>query len=567
MAVDFDAKLAGLATQILSETVRIYGKSDVTARLPEYGTVTAGWNPFIFGGRAATSSLQVPIGSSRPLTGALPTLTGALPTLTGSLPVLTGSFQAVGRGAVFADQGTLRGLFRLPSKLPGVRLPSDEELALAARSAPIMVHLEALTGWLGDKGRPVTAYDLLPVADAADAVRELGIEPDYLPYLWEHALVSGWVMLADDADGRRSWAVPGPSTYRWADNDVPGTLHVWATVFAAVLAVTLAVATTQTPGAKRWDKFQGQGVTVAVMMFLARQTGLTVDDVTDIVRIGAIGEAPTGRVGKAWGAWVHQFGDPAHRLLEELVAVHAIEMPANGERILTLAPLAQWALREQFRLSGMNVPVVRSSAQLSVADLVGLTYGMPDTEFEAEFKGLLARRGSNRAAQELLLYAGSASPLARLIAVKLVRQIGPAAIHAWLDAMERPELRGYARIALSMMAADLPDSSLPLVLDPDPDDLHGLASDLVLLMGDDEIPDPDRIEAVFAEVAPKGEEEWIISLLAGGRHPDVVRLLELLSHYFSNRRIAKSARKAARVAAKNRRAAERDRVLAPAVSR
>jgi hypothetical protein len=292
-----------------------------------------------------------------------------------------------------------------------------------------------------------------------------------------------------------------------------------------------------------------------------------VDNATDIVRIGAIGKVSTGRARKAWDAWVHRFGDPAHRLLTELAALQAVDMPASGEGIVTLAPLAQWALREQFTLDGINVPVVRASAQLSVADLIGLTGGVRDAEFDAEFSGWLTRRGSNRGAQELLLYAGSASPQARLIAVKLVRQLGGAAIPAWLDAMQRPELRGYARIALSMMAADLPESSMPLVLNPDPDDLDGVASDLLLLMGDDEIPDPDRIEALFAEIAPKGEEEWIIGLLAGGRHRNVIRLLELLSHYYSHRRIAKSARKAARVAAKNRSSAGRGRVSARAASR
>jgi hypothetical protein len=229
---------------------------------------------------------------------------------------------------------------------------------------------------------------------------------------------------------------------------------------------------------------------------------------------------------------------------------------------VTLTPLAQWALREQFTLDGISVPVVRGSAQLSAADLIGLTGGLTDAEFDAEFRGWLTQSGSDRAAQELLLYAGSTNPEARLIAVKLVRQIGPAAIHAWLNAMQRPELRGYARIALSTMAADLPESSLPLVLNPDPDDLDGVARDLLLLIGDDDIPDPDRIEALFAEIAPKGEEEWIIGLLAGGRHRNVVRLLELLTYYYSDRRIAKSARKAARTAAKNRSSAERDRVSA-----
>lgn len=544
MAVDFDTKLTAFAAQILRETVLMYSKSDAMAWLPGYSRVTRAWNPAVVGGLEMTSSFSVAPGSFQ-------ALTGSLPALTESWSALTGSFQAVGREAVFAGQGTVSALFRLPPKLPGVRLPSDQELALAARSAPFMVHLEALANWLGDNGRLVTVNDQLHTGDAADAIRELDVQPDYLPYLWEHALVSGWIMLADDTDGHRSWAVPGPAAYRWADHDVPGALHVWATAFAAVLAVTLDVITRSTPGVERWQKFQGQGVALAVMMFLARQTGLTEDDAADIVRTRAIGEAPTGRVSKAWDAWVHRFGDPAYRLLTELAALHALVLPASGEDVVTLAPLAQWALREQFRLDGINVPVVPASAQLSAADLIGLVGGLGDAEFDAEFRGWVTRRGSNRAAQELLLYAGSASPQVRFIAVKLVRQIGAAAIYAWLDAMQRPELRGYARIALSTMAADVPDSSLPLVLDPKADDLNAVASDLVCLMGDDDIPDPDRIEALFAEIAPTGEEEWIIALLAGGRHRDVVRLLELLGHCYSNRRLAKSARKAARSAAKN----------------
>lgn len=562
MAVDSDAGLTDLAAQILREAAQAYGKSDVTAWLPGYNPVIAALNSGMFGGLEVTSSLRAATGSIQAITGSLPALTGSLPALTGSLPTLTGSFQVVGRAAVSTERATLKELFRLPRKLPGVRLPADQKLALAARPAPIMVHLEALARWLGHKGRPVTADDRLHAADATDAVRELGIRRDYLPYLWEYALASGWIELANDTAGHQSWAVLGPTVYRWAEKDVPGTLHVWATVFAAVLAVTLDVAAYQAPGAARRLNFQGQGVALAVIMFLARQAGLTADNAADIVRTGAIGEVSTRRARKAWKAWVRRFGDPAHRLLTELAALHAVVLPASGEGIMTLAPLAQWALREQFTLDGISVPVVRESAQLSVADLIGLTGGVKDAEFDAEFSGWLARRGSNQAAQELLLYAGSAGLQARLVAVKLVRRLGRAAIHAWLDAMQRPELRGYARIALSMMAADLPESSLPLVLNPNPDDLDGVASDLLLLIGDDEIPDPDLIEALFAEIAPRGEEERIIGLLAGGRHRDVVRLLELLGRYHPDRRLAKSARKAVRIAAKNQSSAGRDRVSA-----
>lgn len=546
MAVDFDAKLTGLAAEILREAAQVYSTGNAEAWLSGYNPVLPAWNSGKFGGLEMTSSFQA---------------------ITGSFQALTGSFLALGQDEESAGQATLKRLFRLPRKLPSVRLPSDQELAMAARSAPTMLHLEALARWLGRNGRLVTTDDLLHEADAADAARWLGVSPDYLRYLWEYALVSGWFELADDADGRLSWAVLGRTAYRWADGDAPGTLRVWSTVFASVLAMTLEMAADQAPEAARWLSFQGQGVALAVMMFLARRAGLTPHDATDIVRSGAIGDIPSGRARKAWDAWVRRFGDPAPRLLGELAALHAVILPVGGGGVVTLAPLAQWALSEQFRLEKINIQVVRLSGQLSVADLIGLADGVSEAEFEAEFQVLLSQRDPSRISQDLLMYAGSASAQGRLTAVKLVRRLGRAAVHAWLDAMQRPQLRGYARITLSMLAADLPDSSLPLVLNPAQDDLDWVAADLLSLIGDDDDPAPDRIEALFAEVVPTGEEEWIIDLLAAGRHQDVVRLLELLSVFHPDHRLAKRARKAARAATKNLAAAGRGRVSVHASGR
>jgi hypothetical protein len=570
MNSEFDAKLTGLAAEILREAVR--NCEEVTARLRGYPPATVLSGSVMFSGLEATRSFQGVTGSLPALTGSLPALTSALPALTASLPALTASFQAIGPADTTPDEGTLRGLLRLPPKLPGVLLPPDEVLALAARSAPIMVHLAALARWLGDGGRAVADADRLSAAHAAEAARALGVDPGYLPYLWEYGLASGWIMLADDEAGRRSWAVPGPASFHWAADDVPGTLHVWAAVFAAVLVVALDAAAQQEPGAGRWEQLDGQGVILAVVLFLARQSGLTVAEAADLVRVGAVGEGGTGRARREWSARVGQFGDPAVRLLAELAELRAVELPAGGTGTsktgtVVLAPLAQWALRAQFALDGIKVPLLRTSAQRSAADLVAIAGGLSETVFDTEFTAWLLRTGPARAAQELLLFAGSAEPDARLVAVKLARRIGAGAVHAWLDAMKRPELRGYARIALSLLAADLPDSSLPLVLNPDPDDLDGMAADLVLLMGSDDIPDPDRIEALFAEAVPKGEEEWVIGLLAGGRHRDIVRLLELLSHCYSNRRLAKSARRAARTAARNFSASEHGQPSARANSR
>ena len=128
--------------------------------------------------------------------------------------------------------------------------------------------------------------------------------------------------------------------------------------------------------------------------------------------------------------------------------------------------------------------------------------------------------------------------------------------------MQRPELRGYARIALTMMAADLPESSLPLVLDPDPDDLAWVATDLLALACGDEMPNRQQVAAQFAEAVPPGEESWIFGLMSYSSHPDVARLLTALGRHHPDRRLAKDARRAARAAARNRAAARPERIPA-----
>ena len=100
----------------------------------------------------------------------------------------------------------------------------------------------------------------------------------------------------------------------------------------------------------------------------------------------------------------------------------------------------------------------------------------------------------------------------------IARRIGVPGLHAWLDAMKHQELRGYARVTLGMMAADLPESSLPLVLEPDPDDMAWLATDLLALACGTDDPDPEEVAGQFAEAVPAGEEAWIIGLMAQSAH-------------------------------------------------
>jgi len=554
MAGDFDAKLTGLAAEILRDAVEVFDQDDVRRWL-----VSA--NVGMLGGLGVTGSFPA-------ITGSFPAITGSFPVLTGAFPALTGALPAVGFGDNDNGGAGLKQVFKLPGKLAPIRLPSQGQLAKLARSSPIMAELVAFAKWLGRDGRPVNADDDLSDADAAAAACWLEIEPGYVSYLWDYAIATGWFEL-DDRDERSAGegsgtrAMIGKTAWRWADGDDSGALHVWAAVFAAVLADTLDVAASMDQHAARKLRFQGQGVVAAVMIFLARRPGLSRAEVGELVMSGSIGDRPAARARRAWDDWVRRHGDPARWLLDELAALCAVSWPRGDDGSIELTPLALWALRTQFRLDGIEVPVLSAMpGQLKAAALVSVIDGVDDAELDAEFTPWAAARGPDRAARELLSFAAFSGPQPRLVAVSLVRRIGLDASAAWRDAMQRPELRGYARIALSALSADLPESALPAVIEPDPDDLARVAADLLALACGQDNPDPEQVAAQFSEAVPAGWEQWILDLMSRSPHPDVIQVLAALGRHHPDRWMAKIAKRAARAAGKNRAMARPHRVLA-----
>jgi hypothetical protein len=527
--------LSGLAGQILREAVRAYDTDDIERLVVGYNPVLAGWNTGMFAG----------VGD------------------------MTGSFRTIGF-AVASQQNevSLTRVFRLGKRLPAVRLPAAAELAALARTAPLMTRLEALVSWLGQEGRPVAAAGDLPPADAAEAARVLGIGREYLLYLWEYALTAHWVEFEDGPGEGQSRAVPGFAAWRWASGDDLSTLRAWAAVFAAVAVMALEVGAYLDPKAARKVRFHGQGVVVAVLLFLDRRTGMTVSGIRDVIRDDALGGRKSARARRRWDAWIRDHGDPVSWLLSELAALRAVELPSAADDNVQLAPLALWSLREQLRFEGIEIPQITAARdELRAADLVAMADSVPEAEFEAEVGAWVTARGADRAARDLLAFAAFSGPQLRLVAVNLTRRLGSGAQLAWRDAMQRPELRGYARIALSALAADLPDNTVPVVIEPEPDDLTSVATDLLALACGEEDPDPDEIAAQFGEAAPPGEQAWLIDQMSRGSHPDVVQVLTVLGRYHPDRRVAKLARRAAREAARNRPPARADRVPARAAGR
>jgi hypothetical protein len=555
MGVDFDQELTDLTTGIWRDAVQVYAPG------AGLSPVLAAWSMGMPRGVDLTGTFSAVTSSFPAATGSFATLTGSFPAATGYLEALTGSFRAVDQGLAEEPPVTLKRVFKLPSKLPGVRLGPEPELAALARSAPVMAGLIALARWLGSDGRLLNRNNALTEDDAADAARRLGIAPVPLSSLWEYALTSGWFELEDSTGRRRTSAVTGPTARRWADGDDRGALVVWAAVFAAVAARALAATAEADPAAARKLDFRGQGAALAVMLFVTRRTGMTTGDAEDLVRDSAIGDRPAGRRKRAWNAWVQQHGDPAHHLLAELAAIGAVVPPRHPGGTVELTPLALWALREQFAADKISVRVLPPpSPRMSGADLVALCDTMSEAEFDAVFAAWIHGRDLDRTVRELLIFAGSSAPRERGTAVEIARRVGVPGLLAWRDAMRRTELRGYARITLGRFAAQLPESSLPLVLEPDPQDTAWLAADLLATACGADEPDPDKVAAQFAEAVPKGEEGSIIALMAQSSHPDVARVLEVLGNCHPDRRVAKNARKAARAFAANRRPVRRHRI-------
>jgi hypothetical protein len=569
MSANHDAELSQLAAEILREAVQVYDPSDPRQWLAN--PVLAAWSTNMFGGGLApTASLAAVTGSFAAATGSFPAPAESRPAPTGAFKAITGAFRAIADAPAGPPPITLRRVFRLPSRLPGVRLPSDAELAATARSSPAMAGLEALARWLGRDGRPVGETDALSEADAADAATRLGITPGYLPFQWEYALTSGWFELADAADGKGTWAVIGRTAWRWTDGDDLAVLGVWATVFATVLATALDVAADADLTAARKLTFAGQGPALAVMLFLARPTGMTRAAVENLVRDSAIGERPTPRIRRTWDAWVREHGDPADLLLGELAVLGAVYPTNAAGDVVRLTPLALWALREQFAFDGISVPLLAEPGpRMTAASLVALSGSVGDAEFETSLAAWMRGRDPDRGAREVLAFAAFGGPQDRLDAVRVAGRLAEVALPAWRDAMQRPELRGYARIALARMATN-PTAAAAVgpLAEPAPDDMTWLAADFLAVASDPDGLDPDEFAALFAAIVPESQQGWVIGLMARSSNPEVARFLGLLGNHHPDRKVAKDARRAARAAGKNRDAAGRNvRVPARAAGR
>jgi hypothetical protein len=184
--------------------------------------------------------------------------------------------------------------------------------------------------------------------------------------------------------------------------------------------------------------------------------------------------------------------------------------------------------------------------------------GVGDEEFEAEADAWVAARGPDAAARELLRLAADGGPGERMLAVAAVTRIGAAAGPAWRDSLDVPEVRPYAKMTLAGAIIGGPGgldgrgADLPPGLEPLPDDLAWVATDMLALACDDEFPDPGELAAAFREAVPAGQEAVLFDAMGRSGHPDVVDVLNHVGRYHPDKQIAKAARTAAHRAVSRR---------------
>jgi hypothetical protein len=468
-------------------------------------------------------------------------------------------------GVLDDEDFNLKDVFGLPGRLPPVRLPPEPELAAMSRAAPLLGRARMLAGWVAP-GRDVTEDGELTAKDTIAAARELGIPvpvrtdtgPEALPgppavtsmddvpelaRLWDIAFDAGFLQL--DLDGDRM--EPGEDLGCWPGGSDEEVLEVWSTTLPCVLDRLEGDADLDDRLGGLLD-FTGVGWALMVMLFLTKGEGLPIRESSDMIRQAATEELAPDQAAEAWLAWTQEHGDPAGYLLgmlQELGAVSLPEQPpgegAEDGPAARLTPLGTWAMRELLLEDDVEIPLLPPTDQMTAADLLAAAEGLDEEEFEAETAAWLELRAPDAAAGELLATAADGGPAERLLAVGTARKLGGAAEPAWRDSLGRPELRPYAKIALTEIAGGEPGVTALPGLEPEAADIAWMLTDTLAAISDD----LDELPQQIRDAIPPGQEQQAFDAISLSPHPDAASVLTLIGRHHPDKRVAKAARRSA----------------------
>jgi len=416
---------------------------------------------------------------------------------------------AGGGRAAGAGGGDERG--RGAPRLPPVRLAPREELAGAARVAPLLRAAREVARWLAPSGRVLAEDGRLPAAEAATAMAELELAPGELDAAWRVAARTG---MLEAADGQAS---PGTRVTVLAMGNAEEVLTVWDD------ALTLMLTAEDLDG-----------------MATALYT------VGGPVKMDALFEAYVAAAGS--GAHhpspSYAGGDPEQdqaaglsSALEALADLGVVELgtdEAAGGLTVTLSRLGVWGVHRRLRAQGWHVPVLGGGARGDAAALLATLASCDVEDGEAEIAAWLAVRTGEDAARELIDAAGQGSPGLRGAGFAVLDRIGDGAVPAVRAALGNPVLHAHAAVWLHEHGEEA---------DLGPGDRAWLLVDLGAGLLEEADP-RDVVAELLPDVPPAAQAELVAGLWEVS-HPGVTELLTALSDHHPDPAVARSARKAA----------------------
>jgi hypothetical protein len=394
-------------------------------------------------------------------------------------------------------------------RMPPVRLAPRDELAAAARVAPLLRAAADLSRWASQQPSRVTGDVLTPDKMMA-AATVLELTPVEVDAAWQVVVATG---LLDGA---------GADAADRADKrDASEVLGAWDAALAAIL-----------------DAEELDGLATALYTVGAP------------VRIDALFEAYTAAAGspvtapaepghKARSGAAHQPDEAAalSRALETLADLGVVELgteEAAGGLTVALSPLGVWGVHRRLRGQGWHVPVLGGVGRDGAVGLLMTLANCDAEDGEAEIGAWLAGRSAAQAARELIKAAAGGSPGLRGAAFAVLDRIGTAATGEIRAALDDPLLRAHAAVWLHEHdeEAELrPEDRTWLLVD--------LGAGLL-----EEADQQDVVAELLPEVPAPAQAE-IVAGLWRVEHPGVIDLLTALSEHHPDPGVARAARKAA----------------------
>jgi hypothetical protein len=418
-----------------------------------------------------------------------------------------------------------------------VRLAPREELAAAARVAPLLRAARDLCRWVQDGPGLVSGTELAPDAAAA-AAAALELAPREVDAAWQVAVATqiidsrpgaakagavkspaGKPAAGKPAAGKPAAGKPGGLVAVLASGEAEEVLAAWDCALAAILLA---------------DDLDGLATALYTVGGPVRMDGLF-DAYAAAAGTQRRAEHPVGR--PSGDDEEPEEGAVLSYALETLADLGVVELGTEesaGGLTVALSPLGIWGVHRRLRAQGWHVPVLGGGGRDGAAGLLATLASCDAEDGETEIGAWLAARAPSQAAAELIAAAASGSPGLRGAAFAVLDRIGELAMPEVRSALAEPVLRAHAAVWLHEHGEEAelrPEDRTWLLVD--------LGSGLL------EEADPRDVVAELLPELPAKAQAEIVAGLWQVRHPGVTDLLTALSDHHPDPAVARAARKAA----------------------